>query len=115
VNTNNYRNGRLSYMLLIVVLGISLFGCNGSQSSQQQAPTPAEQQKLKDEQAKAQKEMNTLTSGMGQSLSKTPTPPTTDPAAEWKKTHPQKQHPTTKSQTQSQPAAPSSSTAKPQQ
>ena len=115
MNTKNYCNGRLSYMLLIVVLGISIFGCNGSQSSQQQAPTPAEQQKLKDEQAKTQKEMNTLTSGMGQSLSKTPTPPTTDPAAEWKKTHPQKQHPTTKSQTQSQPAAPSSSTAKPQQ
>jgi peptidoglycan hydrolase CwlO-like protein len=115
VNTKNYRNGRISYLLLVVVLGISLFGCNSSQSSQQQPPTPAEQQKLKDEQAKAQKEMNTLTSGMGQSLSKTPTPPTTDPAAEWKKTHPQKQHPTTKSQTQSQPAAPSSSTAKPQQ
>jgi cytoskeletal protein RodZ len=102
-------------MFLIVVLGISLFGCNGSQSSQQQVPTPAEQQKVKDEQAKAQKEMNTLTSGMGQSLSKTPTPPTTDPAAEWKKTHPQKQHPTTKSQTQSEPATPPSSTAKPQQ
>ena len=79
MNTRNYRNGRLSCLLLIVVLGISLFGCNGSQSSQQQAPTPAEQQKLKDEQAKAQKDMNTLTSGMGQSLSKTPTPPTTDP------------------------------------
>lgn len=115
MNTSKYRNGCLCYLLLIVVLGISLFGCNGSQSSQQHVPTPAEQQKLKDEQAKAQKEMNTLTSGMGQSLSKTPTPPITDPAAEWKKIHPQKQHPTTKSQTQSQPAAPSSSTTKPQQ
>ena len=115
MNTRNYCNGRLPSLLLIVALGTSLFGCNGSQSSQQQVPTPAEQQKLKDEQAKAQKEMNTLTSGMGQSLSKTPTPPTTDPAAEWKKTHPQKQHPTTKSQTQSEPATPPSSTAKPQQ
>jgi hypothetical protein len=98
-----------------LALGISLLGCHGSQSSQQPAPTPAEQQKLKDEQAKTQKEMNTLTSGVGQSLSKTPTAPATDPAAEWKKTHPQKQSSTTKSQTQSQPAAAPSSNTKPQQ
>ena len=106
MKTTYCRNPHLPSTLLLLALGIPLFGCHGSQSAQP-APTPAEQQKLKDEQAKTQKEMNTLTSGMGQSLSKTPAPPVTDPAAEWKKTQPQKQSVTPKPQPQS-PAPPSS-------
>ena len=99
-------NPHLPSTLLLLALGIPLFGCHGSQSAQP-APTPAEQQKLKDEQARTQKQMNTLTSGIGQSLSKTPAPPVTDPAAEWKKTQSQKQSSTPKPQPQS-PAPPSS-------
>ncbi len=108
------RKLHLTSILLLLALGIPLFGCHGSQSAQP-ASTPAEQQKLKDEQAKTQKEMNTLTSGMGQSLSKTPNAPVTDPAAEWKKTHPQKQPPATKLQAQPQSPAPPSSTDKSKQ
>jgi len=104
VKTTYCRNLHLPSILLLLALGIPLFGCHDSQSAQP-APTPAEQQKLKDEQAKTQKEMNTLTSGMGQSLSKTPNAPVTDPAAEWKKTHPQKQPPT---KLQAQPQSPTS-------
>ena len=106
MKTTYCRNPHLPSTLLLLALGIPLFGCHGSQSAQP-APTPAEQQKLKDEQAKTQKEMNTLTSGMGQSLSKTPAPPVTDPAAEWKKTQLQKQSATPKPQPKS-PAPPSS-------
>ena len=108
------RNPHLPSICMLLALGISLFGCHASQSAQP-ASTPAEQQKLKDEQAKTQKEMNTLTSGMGQSLSKTPNAPVTDPAAEWKKTHPQKQPPATKPQAQPQSPAPPSSTDKSKQ
>ena len=106
MKTTYCRNPHLPSTLLLLALGIPLVGCHGSQSAQP-APTPAEQQKLKDEQAKTQKEMNTLTSGMGQSLSKTPAPPVTDPAAEWKKAQSQKQSATDKPQPQS-PAPPSS-------
>lgn len=114
MKTTNGYSGHRPFLFVALALGISLLGCHGSQSSQQPPPTPAEQQKLKDDKAKTQKEMNTLTSGMGESLSKTPTTPTTDPAAEWKKTHPQKQPSKIKPQTQSQPAAPPSSNTKPQ-
>jgi hypothetical protein len=103
------RNTHIPSIFLPIALGIPLFGSHNSQSAQP-TPSPAEQQKLKDEQANTQKEMNTLTSGMGQSLSKTPAAPVTDPAAEWKKTHPQKQSPTTKPQTQPKSPAPPSST-----
>jgi hypothetical protein len=71
--------------------GLSLSGCRSNQSGQQPVFTPAEEQRFKDEQAKAQQQMKTLTSGMGHSLSKTPASPVTDPAAEWRKTHPRKQ------------------------
>ena len=114
MKTTYCRNPYLPSTLLLLALGIPLFGCHGSQSAQP-APTPAEQQKLKDEQAKTQKEMNTLTSGMGQSLSKTPSAPVTDPAAEWKKNQSQKQSATAKPQTQPQSPAPPSSTDKSKQ
>jgi len=114
VKTTYSRNLHLPSILLILALGIPLFGCHDSQSAQP-SPTPAEQQKLRDEQAKTQKEMNTLTSGMGQSLSKTPSAPPTDPAADWKKSHPQKQLTTTKPQAQPQSPAPPSSTDKSKQ
>ena len=114
MKTTYCRNLHLPSIFMLLALGIPLFGCHGSQSAQP-APTPAEQQKLKDEQAKTQKEMNALTSGMGQSLSKTPNAPVTDPAAEWKKTHPQKQPPATKPQAQPQSPAPPSSTDKSKQ
>ena len=115
MEATNCRSKHRPFLFLTLALGLSLLGCHDSQSSQQPAPTPAEQQKLKDAQVKTQKEMNTLTSGMGQSLSKTPTAPANDPAAEWKKAHSQKQPSTSKPQTQSQPAAPPSSNTKPQQ
>jgi hypothetical protein len=114
VKTTYCRNPRLPSIFMLLALGIQLFGCHGSQSAQP-APTPAEQQKLKDEQVKTQKEVNALTSGMGQSLSKTPNAPVTDPAAEWKKTHLQKQPPATKPQAQPQSPAPPSSTDKSKQ
>ena len=78
---------------IIFALGfaLSLAACQSNQSVQQPVFTPAEEQRFKDEQAKAQQQMKTLTSGMGQSLSKTPTSPVTDPAAEWRKAHPRKQ------------------------
>jgi cytochrome c-type biogenesis protein CcmH/NrfG len=72
---------------LALGLVLSLSGCQSNQSAQQPVFTPAEEQRFKDEQAKAQQQMKTLTSGMAQSLSKTPTSPVTDPAAEWRKTH----------------------------
>jgi hypothetical protein len=75
---------------------LSLSACQSNQPRQQTGFTPAEEQKFKEEQEKAQKQMKVLTTGMGQTLSKTPTSPTTDPAAEWRKTHPRKQ--TAKSQ-----------------
>ncbi len=80
-------------MLFVFALGfaLSLAGCQSNQAAQQPVFTPAEEQRFKDEQAKAQQQMKALTSGMGQSLSKTPTSPVTDPAAEWRKTHPRKQ------------------------
>ena len=114
MKTTNCRNSHLPSILLLLALGIPLCACHESQSAQP-APTPAEQQKLKDEQAKSQKEMNALTSRMGQSLSKTPAAPVTDPAADWKKSHPQKQSQTTKPQTQQQSPAPPSSTDKSKQ
>jgi cytochrome c-type biogenesis protein CcmH/NrfG len=79
--------------LFVFALGfvLSLSGCQNKQSAQQPVFTPAEEQRFRDEQAKAQQQMKTLTSGMGQSLSKTPAAPVTDPAAEWRKTHPRKQ------------------------
>ena len=79
--------------LFVFALGfvLSLSGCQNNQSAQQPVFTPAEEQRFKDEQVKAQQQMKTLTSGMGQSLSKTPAAPVTDPAAEWRKTRPRKQ------------------------
>jgi hypothetical protein len=87
--------------LFVFALGfvLSLSSCKSNQSAQQPVFTPAEEQRFKDEQAKAQQQMKTLTSGMGQSLSKTPTSPVTDPAAEWRKTHPRKQASLTTPQT----------------
>jgi hypothetical protein len=114
VKTTYTCNSHLRSILLLLALGMPLCACHDSQSAQP-APTPAEQQKLKDQQAKTQKEMNTLTSGMGQSLSKTPAAPVTDPAADWKKSHPQKQSSTAKPQTQPQSPAPLSSTDKSKQ
>ena len=106
MKTTRCRNSHLATILLPFGLGVPLLACNHSQSAQP-ASTRAEQQKLKDDQAKTQKEMNTLTSGMGQSLGKSPAAPVTDPAAEWKKTHPQKQSSTRHPQSQS-PVPPSS-------
>jgi len=114
VKTTYTCNSHLRSILLLLTLGMPLCACHDSQSAQP-APTPAEQQKLKDQQAKTQKEMNTLTSGMGQSLSKTPAAPVTDPAADWKKSHPQKQSSTAKPQTQPQSPAPLSTTDKSKQ
>lgn len=100
------RNFHLPSIFWLVVLGTQLSGCHDRQPAPP-APTPSEQQKLKDEQRKTQEEMNTLTSGVGQSLSKAPAAPVTDPAADWKKSHPQKQSLTTKPETQP-PSPPSS-------
>jgi hypothetical protein len=88
-------------MPIIFALGfaLSLGSCQSNQPAQQPVFTPAEEQRFKDEQAKAQQQLKTLTSGMGQSLSKTPTSPVTDPAAEWRKTHPRKQASLTTPQT----------------
>lgn len=98
----------LTSIFWLLVLGAQLFGCHDSQSAPP-VPTAAEQQKLKDEQAKSQKEMNTLTSGIGKSLSKTPAAPVTDPARDWKKSHPQNKSLSPKPQTQPQsPARPCS-------
>jgi cytochrome c-type biogenesis protein CcmH/NrfG len=90
---NKRRYFARQFTLFVFVLGfvLSLSGCQSNQSAQQPVFTPAEEQRFKDEQAKAQQQMKTLTSGIGQSLSKTPAAPVTDPAAEWRKTHPRKQ------------------------
>lgn len=108
MKTKSGRDLHLPALVWLLVLGTQLLGCHDSPPART-APTPAEQQKLKDEQAKTQKEMNTLTSGMGESLSKTPAAPVTHPQADWKKCHSQRQSLTTKPRTQSQSPAPSSS------
>lgn len=114
MKTTYGRNPHLPAILWLLVLGIQLLGCHDSQPART-APTPAEQQKLKDEQGKTQKEMNTLTNGMGESLSKTPAAPVTHPRADWRRCHPQKQSLTTEPRTQSRSPAPSSSTDQPKQ
>ena len=114
MKTTYYRDLHLPSIFWLLALGTPLFGCRDSPSAPP-APTAAEQQKLKDEQAKSQKEMNTLTSGIGKSLSKTPAAPVTDPAADWKKSHPPKRSLTTKPQTQPQSPAPPSSIDKSKQ
>lgn len=82
---------KLTILAFALGFALSLSGCQSNQSVQQPVFTPTEEQRFKDAQVKAQQQMKTLTSGMGQSLSKTPTSPVTDPAAEWRKTHPRKQ------------------------
>lgn len=91
MNKQHFLAKQFAFFVFALGFVLSLSGCQSSQSAQQPLFTPAEEQRLKDEQAKAQQQMKTLTSGMGQSLSKTPTSPVTDPAAEWRKTHPRKQ------------------------
>jgi cytochrome c-type biogenesis protein CcmH/NrfG len=81
---------RLTLCVFALGVVLSLSGCQSNQAVQQPVFSPAEEQRFKDEQAKAQQQMKTLTNGMGQSLSKTPTSPVTDPATEWRKTHPRK-------------------------
>ena len=82
---------RLMRATLAIAFTLSLAGCQSNQSQPQVVLSPAEQQKLKDEQEKTQKQMDTLTSGFGQTLSKTPKSPSDDPAAEWRRMHPRKQ------------------------
>lgn len=98
---NKRHSFTMQSMPIVFALGLalSLLGCQNNQSAQQPVFTPAEEQRFKDEQAKAQQQMKTLTSGIGQSLSTTPTSPVTDPSAEWRKTHPRKQASLTNTQT----------------
>jgi cytochrome c-type biogenesis protein CcmH/NrfG len=91
VNKRHYFARQFTFFVFVLGFVLSLSGCQSNQSAQQPVFTPAEEQRFKDEQAKAQQQMKTLTSGIGQSLSKTPAAPVTDPAAEWRKTHPRKQ------------------------